>query len=145
MFKRLMLVLICTILCASITRAEDGTDELVRLRRQAQDERRKEEQIQMMRLELEKLKLEVETRKTMVEMGMAGAVSSPSGVANITVEVKNIVVSPEGASAVLEVGGSRQMVKAGDAAGPYTVKSITANEVVLVDAKGGELRSTLRI
>lgn len=140
--------LLCVLLMLSVSssaRAEDPSDELNRIRRQAREERRKEEQIQMLRLELESLKLEVETRKTMAEMGQAGETFSSGAVPRVSVELKNIVIGPEGARAVVEVSGSRKSVKAGDPAGPYTVSRIDPAEVVLVDAKGVESRAGLRL
>lgn len=122
-----------------VCRADGDADEMLRIRRQAQDERRKEEQIQILRLELEKLKLEVETRKTLREMGQGVESTITGQPTKVRVEVKNIVVMPDGARAVLEVAGNRMSVKAKDSAGPYRVDAITPEQVILVDEAGTSL------
>lgn len=137
---RTALCLWCLLSGISVARAEGEPAELLRVRRQAQEEHIKEVQIQMMRLELEKLKLEVETRKVMTEIGLPMASPISGSVPKINVEVKNITGTASDTKAEIEAGGSRKSVRAGDAVGPLIVKRIEPDTVILVDEKGIESR-----
>ncbi len=125
---------------------EDLSDELIMARRQAHQERRKEEQIQMMRLELERLKLELDTRKTMAEMGGVADVPSSGVLPKIPImDVKNIVTTTDGAHAVIEVGGIRRSIKEGDAVGAFRVTRVDPSGVILSDENSVESRVSLRL
>jgi len=139
MDKKIISVLVFLFLLTPLSRAEQENEMLAAVRRQASEEHRKEEEIQMLRFELERLKLEVETRKTMAELGpVSSDVSLPSSRVNI--ELKNISISADGSTALLDIGGLRQSVRAGENAGPFKVKIINESGIVLVDDKGLEHR-----
>lgn len=116
--------------------ADPGTDELTRARQQAFNERRKEEQIQMLRLDLEKLKLEVETRKALAEMGLTNASTLNIEIPRESIQLKNVTISEGAAKATLDVGTKRVTVINGDNAGSYRVKAIGVSDVILADEQG---------
>ena len=146
MDKRVVMLMLFLLTVSPAFGAQETLDELSSVRRQAQVQRHKEEELQLLRLELEKLKLEAELRKTTAEMFPAGnGPSLTAGTARVNVEVKSITITSDGARAAVERDGARQFVRQGDALGGLTVKTISGSEVIFVDEKGAETRIPVRL
>lgn len=134
-----------TSLCWAGDNLPVAVDESELMRQQARVERRKEEELQLMKLELDRLKLELETRKIQQEVqatgggtGMALKAGQP-----LPVHLKGVICTNQVKKAFLDINGRTVLVSQGDRINGYVLKEVGTGEVILIDDKGQEQRVSL--
>ena len=113
------------------------------LRAQMEQERSKEQELQLLQLEVDRLKLEVEKKKAVLELGKMDAVRSdgvPSAgpAAPPSVVLKYLFMGGGRKEAVFSVDGDERHVQEGDALGGQVVKAVLAEGVSLKGKDGTE-------
>ncbi|MBF0330947.1 MAG: hypothetical protein HQL17_03355 [Candidatus Omnitrophica bacterium] len=130
---------------------ESEAGRLDALRSQADVQRARENDLQLLQMEVERLKLEVEKKKAMAELGTPSAPgsnvpSAASGGVNAVpvVSLKYVFMSGAVAEAVLEIDGRERRVKTGDEIPLGVVRSMSAEGVTVAGKDGAQKTLTLR-